>query len=46
MKKFTDALGDFIVQLMVWSLYIVFPLATVAGICSGYICKFANRKIV
>lgn len=43
MEKFTDLLGDFIVNLMVYSLYIVFSLATVAGICSGYVCRFMIR---
>ena len=40
MKKcIIDYIGDAIVELMVASLYILFPIAHVCGVCSGLISK-------
>ena len=44
MKKIVDFIGDGIVTLMVWSLYILFPLATISGIISGLFLKMIGVK--
>lgn len=44
MKKIIDLIGDGIVTLMVWSLYILFPLATISGIISGLFQKMIGVK--
>lgn len=44
MKKIIDFIGDGIVTLMVWSLYILFPLATISGIISGLFLKMIGVK--
>lgn len=44
MKKIIDLIGDGIVTLMVWSLYILFPLATISGIISGLLLKMIGVK--
>lgn len=44
MKKIIDLIGDGIVTLMVWSLYILFPLATISGIISGLFLKMIGVK--
>lgn len=44
MKKITDFIGDCIVELMVLSLYILFPLAHLAGLCCGYCSKILHSK--
>lgn len=44
MKKIINFIGDGIVTLMVWSLYILFPLATISGIISGLFLKMIGVK--
>lgn len=44
MKKIIDLIGDGIVTLMIWSLYILFPLATISGIISGLFLKMIGVK--
>lgn len=43
-KKITDFIGDCIVELMVLSLYVLFPLAHLAGLCCGYCSKILHSK--
>ena len=38
-KSIIDYIGDAIVELMVASLYILFPLAHLCGVCCGLISK-------
>lgn len=44
MKKIKDFIGDCIVELMVCSLYILFPLATISGMACGLVCKVLKKS--
>lgn len=45
MKKITDFIGDCLVELIVCVMYIIFPLATLAGIIAGVCEKYYNKVI-
>ena len=42
-KSIVDIIGDGIVELMVLSLYILFPLAHICGICCGFVLKALGK---
>lgn len=44
MKKIIDLIGDAIVELMVLSLVIIFPLASLCGIVLGCFDKITKRQ--
>lgn len=43
MKKFINKIGDFIIDLMAASLYVLFPLAALCGFIAGTFNKFKNK---